>query len=100
MFTSIGHEEFRALRIAHLAVRFEELITDEADDELTAVDDVLEQRRIHQTDKLIRAARFPIPQASVAEILYQEGRGITPVRMKALRRPSMAPGPHEPAGYR
>lgn len=35
MFTSVDHEKFRALRIAHLAVRFEELITDEANDELT-----------------------------------------------------------------
>jgi DNA replication protein DnaC len=89
MFTSEDHEKFRTLRIAHLAVRFEELITDEANDELTpeqifltAVDDALEQRRAHRIDKLIRAARFPIPQASVAEINYQEGRGITPVRMK------------------
>jgi DNA replication protein DnaC len=89
MFTSEDHEKFRPLRIAHLAVRFEELITDEANDELTpeqifltAVDDALHQRRAHRIDKLIRAARFPIPQASVAEINYQEGRGITPVRMK------------------
>jgi DNA replication protein DnaC len=89
MFTSVDHEKFRALRIAHLAVRFEELVTDEANDELTpeqifltAVDDALEQRRAHRIEKLIRAARFPIPQASVAEIHYQEGRGITPVRMK------------------
>ena len=89
MFTSEDHEKFRTLRIAHLAVRFEELITDEANDELTpeqifltAVDDALHQRRAHRIDKLIRAARFPIPQASVAEINYQEGRGITPVRMK------------------
>ena len=82
MFTSEDHEKFRTLRIAHLAVRFEELITDEANDELTpeqifltAVDDALHQRRAHRIDKLIRAARFPIPQASVAEINYQEGAG-------------------------
>jgi DNA replication protein DnaC len=65
------------------------LISDEANDELTpeqifltAVDDALDQRQAHRIDKLIRAAKFPIPQASIAEINYQEGRGITPVRMK------------------
>ncbi|WP_026551426.1 ATP-binding protein [Arthrobacter sp. H20] len=89
MFTSVDHEKFRSLRIAHLATRFEELITDEANDELTpeqvfltAVDDALDQRRAHRVEKLIRTAKFPIPQASVAEISYQEGRGVTPVRMK------------------
>lgn len=35
MFTSGDHEKFRTLRIAHLAVRFAELITDETNDELT-----------------------------------------------------------------
>ena len=33
MFTSEDHEKFRTLRIAHLAVRFEELITDGANDQ-------------------------------------------------------------------
>lgn len=88
-FTSIDYDKFRALRVTHVATRFEELIADEANDEftpeqlfLTAVDDALEQRRVHKVDKLIRQAAFPIPQASVAELDYREGRGITPVRMR------------------
>lgn len=89
MFTEVDQKKFRTLRITHVATRFEELITDEANDELTpeqlfltAVDDALDQRRAHRIDKLIRAARFPIPQASIAEINYHQGRGLTPVRMK------------------
>ena len=88
-FTSIDYDKFRALRVTHVATRFEELITDEANDEftpeqlfLTAVDDALEQRRAHKVDKLIRQAAFPIPDASVAELDYREGRGITKVRMR------------------
>ncbi|SMY03981.1 ATP-binding protein, partial [Brevibacterium aurantiacum] len=79
----------RQLRVTHIATRFEELIDDEANDTLTpeqifltATDDALEQRRIHKVDKLIRAAGFPLPQASIAEIDYREDRGITPVRMR------------------
>lgn len=88
-FTSIDYDKFRALRVTHVATRFEELITDEANDQftpeqlfLTAVDDALEQRRINQVDKLTRQAQFPIPGASIAEIDYREGRGITQVRMR------------------
>lgn len=88
-FTSIDYDKFRALRVTHVATRLEELIRDEANDELTpeqlfltAVDDALELRRAHKIDKLIRQARFPIPDASVAEVDYREGRGITPVRMR------------------
>ena len=65
------------------------MIRDEANDELTpeqvfltAVDDALDQRRAHRIDKLIRAARFPIPTASIAELDYREGRGINPTRMR------------------
>lgn len=88
-FTSIDYDKFRQLRVTHIATRFEELIDDEANDTLTpeqifltAVDDALEQRRAHKVDKLIRAADFPLPQASIAEVDYREGRGITPVRMR------------------
>ena len=49
MFTEIDHQKFRNLRITHVATRFEELISDEANDELTpeqifltAVDDALD----------------------------------------------------------
>lgn len=88
-FTSIDYDKFRALRVTHVATRFEELIADEANDQftpeqlfLTAVDDALEQRRTHKIEKLIRQARFPIPDASIAEIDYRDGRTITPVRMR------------------
>lgn len=89
MFTSIDHEKFRALRITHVATRFEELINDEGNDQLTpeqlfltAVDDALDMRRANKIEKLIRQAGFPIPTASIAEIDYREGRGINPNRMK------------------
>ena len=35
MFTSEDYDKFRALRITHVATRFEELIRDEANDTLT-----------------------------------------------------------------
>ena len=89
MFTSIDYDKFRALRVTHVATRLEELLRDEANDDLTpeqlfltAVDDTLEQRRLNKIDRLIRQAGFPIPHATIAEIDYREGRGITPVRMK------------------
>ena len=88
-FTSIDYEKFRALRVTHVATRLEELIADEVNDTLTpeqlfltAVDDALDARRANRVDKLIRAARFPIPNACVAEIAFEDGRGITAVRMK------------------
>jgi len=75
MFTEIDHQEFRNLRITHVATQFEKLISDEANDELTpeqifltAVDDALDQRQAHRIDKLIRVAKFPIPQASIAVV--------------------------------
>lgn len=34
-FTSIDYDKFRALRVTHVATRFEELIADEANDEFT-----------------------------------------------------------------
>ena len=89
MFTSIDYEKFRSLRITHVATRFEQLIRDEANDELTpeqlfltAVDDALDARRAARIDKLIRQAGFPIPTATIAEIDYREGRGINPTRMR------------------
>ena len=89
MVTSIDYDTFRALRVTHVATSFEELIKDEANDHLTpeqlfltAVDAALEQRRHSRVEKLIRQARFPIPHASVAEIDYRDGRGITGVRMR------------------
>ncbi|GAB3767413.1 ATP-binding protein [Microlunatus parietis] len=88
-FTGIDYDKFRALRVTHVATRLEELIADEANDTLTpeqlfltAVDDALEVRRANKNDKLIKAAGFPIPHASVAEIDYRDGRGLTAVRMR------------------
>ena len=88
-FTSIDYDKFRALRVTHVATRFEELIADEANDTftpeqlfLTAVDDALEQRRIHKVERLIRQAELPIPGAAIGELDYREGRGITQVRMR------------------
>ena len=89
VFTSVDHDKFKALRITHLAARFEELIQDEANDTaapeelfLTAVNDALDFRRSIRIEKLIRQAGFPIPDASVAELNYPPGRNITPLRMK------------------
>lgn len=89
VFTSIDHDKFRALRITHVAVRFEALITDETNDNLTpeqlfltAVDDAIEQRRANRVALLIRTAGFPIPTATIAELDYAEGRGINPTRMR------------------
>ena len=63
MFTEIDHQKFRNLRITHVATRFEELISDEANDELTpeqifltAVDDALDQRQAHRIDMSIRSS--------------------------------------------
>ncbi|MGI8394464.1 ATP-binding protein [Leucobacter sp. W1038] len=89
VFTSIDYDKFRTLRITHVAARLEELISDEANDSLTpeqlfltAVDDALEQRRAGRVAASIRRARFPLPQASIAEIDYREGRELNPVRMR------------------
>lgn len=89
VFTSIDYDKFRTLRITHVAARFEELISDEANDELTpeqlfltAVDDALEQRRANRVAASIRRAKFPLPQASIAELDYREGRDLNPVRMR------------------
>ena len=89
IFTSVDYDKFRALRVTHVATRFEELIGEEANDDLTpeqlfltAVDDALEARRVNKIEKLIRAAGFPIMGATVAEIDYRDGRGLNPVRMK------------------
>lgn len=88
-FTSIDYDKFRALRVTHVATRLEELIQDEANDTLTpeqlfltAVDDALESRRINKVERLIRQAQFPIPGATIAEVDYRDGRGITSVRMR------------------
>lgn len=89
IFTSVDYDKFRALRVTHVATRLEELIKDEANDDLTpeklfltAVDEALDARRANKIEKLIRAAGFPILDATIAEIDYREGRGINQVRMR------------------
>src|SRR5690606_30619776 len=89
MFSSADHDKFCALRITHVAARFEELIHDENNDALTpeqlflsAVDDALDQRRANRVGKLIRGAHFPIAHASIAELDYAEERGLNPVRTR------------------
>ena len=89
VFTTVDYDKFRELRVIHLAARFEDLITDEANDELTpeqlfftATADALELRGEHRVNAMIKKAGFPLPTASVAEIDYREGRGITKVRMQ------------------
>ena len=69
-----------ALRVTHIAARFEELISDEANDAvtpeqlfLTAVDDAMDARTAGKIDKLIKAAKFPIPTATIVEIDYRDG---------------------------
>lgn len=89
MFTEDDYLKFRELRITHLANYFEEVIKDEANDALTpegvfltAVDEALHRRRAKRIDTMIRKARFAIPQASIAEIRYDQGRNLNPTRMR------------------
>jgi DNA replication protein DnaC len=89
MFNDDDWRKFRDLRITHFATRFEELITDEANDQftpeqlfLTAADDALEVRRANRVAARVRAAGFPIPGATIEEIDYRQGRNINPTRMR------------------
>ena len=100
MFTSEDHEKFRTLRITHLATQFERLVLDEDNDHLTpeqlfqtAAEHALEQRRENRVAGYIKKAGFPHPTASIAEIDYREGRGLTQVRM---RRYAAAAWRHDP----
>ncbi|WP_345075404.1 ATP-binding protein [Paeniglutamicibacter cryotolerans] len=85
----MDHDKFRALRMTQVALAFEELISDEGNEQrtpedlfLSAVDDALELRRSNRIDKLIRQAGFPFPHASIAEIDYLPERKLTQVRMQ------------------
>lgn len=89
MFTDDDYDMFRELRVTHIATRFEELIRDEANDHLTpeqlfltAATDALELRRENRVTGAIKKAAFPLPGASVAELDYRDGRGLTKVRMQ------------------
>lgn len=88
-FTDTDLEKFRILKVTGVALAFEALAADEANDNLTpeqlfltAVDDALDARRAARVEKLIRSALFPLPMASVAELDYREGRGITKNRIR------------------
>ena len=105
MFSSVDYEKFRALRITHVATRFEDLIKDENNDDLTpeqlfltAVDDALDARRAHRIERLTRQAGFPIAHASIAELDYAEGRGINQVRMRRYAQHDRK-RPHQPADH-
>lgn len=89
VFTGADYEKFRTLRITHLARAFEELITDEANDGLlpeqlflTATDEALAKRRATQIERRIKAAGFPIPEATIAEVDYRAGRNLNPITIK------------------
>lgn len=60
---------------------------------MVAVDDALEARRANKIEKLIRAAEFPIPEATIAEIDYRDGRGVNPVRMRRYADHGWRAGP-------
>ncbi|MBG0741400.1 ATP-binding protein [Paeniglutamicibacter antarcticus] len=75
--------------MTQVALQLEGLLKDDGNDSrtpedlfLTAVDGALEIRRANRIDKLIGKARFPIPHASIEEIRYLPGRGVTSVRMQ------------------
>ena len=96
MFTSIDYEKFRTLRITHVATRFEELIADEANDELTpeqlfltAIDDALEQRRANRIAALIRKAGFPDPDRHDRRARLPAGPRHQPHQDAPLRRPRL-----------
>jgi len=89
VFTPDDHIKFRTLRVTGLATMFEALIRDEANDDLTpeqlfltAVDNALEQRHANKVTAFVRQAGFPIPGATIEEIDYREGRGLTKTRMR------------------
>lgn len=89
VFTGADYEKFRTLRITHIARAFEELINDEANEGLlpeqlflAATDDALAKRRATRIERLIKAAGFPIPEATIAEIDYRAGRNLNPIAVK------------------
>ncbi len=93
MFTGVDHGKFRALRITHVATRFEQLISDEGNGELTpeqlfltAVDDALDARRAARIDKLIRASRLPDPDRDDRRDRLPRGPGHPPHQDAPLRR--------------
>ena len=78
-FTQSDYEKFRTLRITHVAKRFDELIADESNDGLlpeqpflTAADEALAERAANWIERAVKAAGFPIPGASIAEVDYRE----------------------------
>lgn len=100
VFTSEDYEKFRILRITHVASTFEALVRDEANDHLTpeqlfltAADDALDLRAAKKITAAIKAAEFPIPGATIAEIDYREGRNLTRVRMNRYANHDWAADP-------
>lgn len=85
-FTQADYEKFRILMVTHVAKRFDELIADESNDGLlpeqpflTAADEALAERAANWIERAVKAAGFPIPGASIAEVDYRDGRNLNPV---------------------
>jgi len=84
VFTSEDYDKFRALRVTHIAARFEELISDEANDAvtpeqlfLTAVDDAMDARTAGKIDKLIKG----IGQGNIWEEFLRLGLRLTTAKV-------------------
>ena len=89
MLSSEDHQKIKELRLTVFAEKFFELVQDEANDKLlpeevfmAVVEHSLDARRSNRVDRLIKQARFPLPQASIAEMHYGPGRKIDEARMK------------------
>ena len=89
MLNSEDHQKIKDLRMTVFADKFLELLNDDTNDKLLpeevfmqAVNHSLDNRRSQKIDKLIKQARFPLPEASIAELHYAPGRKIDEARMK------------------
>ncbi|AKE39963.1 DNA replication protein [Corynebacterium camporealensis] len=89
--TDAHRAKLRTLRLSTFADIYFELLNDEAyEDRLpeeiffAAVDQALEARRQRLVDKAIAAAGFTYPQASIAEIINPEARGMSERQIKRL----------------
>ena len=95
LFNDDDHALFRSVRASSLARAFEEIVTANIDDDnpdvLTpeeafrlAGQQVARDRQAKRISEAIRKARFPIMDASIAEIRYEQGRNLNPMTMKRL----------------
>lgn len=95
VFNDNDHNLFRSLRASSIARAFEEILINNINDEhgevLTpeevlrmAGQQVASERRAKRISDAIKKARFPIMNASIAEIRYEQGRNLVPTAMKRL----------------